>query len=157
MSEKKDSLLYHGSNEKDIKALLPQKRYGPSSDRSSAVYASDLPAYAIAHSIPWSTKEGVTLQVKDNSVHISIPNHLHHRFERPVFLYELSKKPFEKTNDRTSEHTYHTTQSVMPKKIRQYHSFYEAMRAHGGSVSFHASPIHLFLSKLRSVLNDHGK
>ena len=61
--------LYHGSTTQNIKRLEPRIRYTPAGKIDySAIYASPLAAYAAAHSFPWSSNEGVDLDVLNNQI-----------------------------------------------------------------------------------------
>ena len=66
--------LYHGSTTQHIKVLEPRQRYTPQGKiEYAAIYATPLTAYAASHSFPWSTDEGVKLDVVDGIVEMSIP------------------------------------------------------------------------------------
>lgn len=55
--------FYHGSSTDGINRLEPRLRYTPGEelDSPASIYASDLPAFAAAHSFPWSSDEGIDL------------------------------------------------------------------------------------------------
>lgn len=105
--------LYHGSITQNIKILEPRKRYTPQGKIDySAIYATSLPAYAAAHSFPWSTDEGVRLDVCENSVDLSIPKSLKDRLQVPISIYKLSSEGFEHTKEELTGYTWHTIHPV---------------------------------------------
>ena len=98
--------LYHGSTTQNIKTLEPRKQYTPQGKIDySAIYATPLPAYAAAHSFPWSTDEGVKLDVDENGVDMSIPKSLKERLQVPISIYKISPDGFEHTQEEITGYT----------------------------------------------------
>jgi hypothetical protein len=105
--------LYHGSTIQDIKRLEPRKRYTPQGKVDySAIYATPLQAYAAAHSFPWSTDEGVELDVNENVVNLAIPKSFKERLQVPISIYKLSSEGFEHTEEELTGYTWHTVNPV---------------------------------------------
>jgi hypothetical protein len=69
--------LYHGSTVQGLKTLEPKKRFTPAGAIDySAIYASRSPAFAICHSFPWSSDEGIDIETKDEGIqpwHTTVP------------------------------------------------------------------------------------
>lgn len=121
--------LYHGSVTQNIKILEPRKRYTPQGKIDySAIYATPVPGYAIAHSFPWSSDEGVGLDVKDGTVYISIPHQIKERLKSPVSLYEVSSESFEHTKEETTGYTWHATNPVVVHKEIKFQSVEDALK-----------------------------
>ena len=93
-----------------------------------------MPSFSIAHSIPWSSKEGVELTVKKNKIYITIPKRMRKRFDKQVSLYEVVDDNFKKTKSEKTGHTFHAKKPVEVIKEKRYKSFFTAMKANKGIV-----------------------
>lgn len=136
-------VLYHGSDRGDIRRLEPRKRFTPGSHRTEAppaVYASDDPAYAAAHSFPWTTAEGIILGFERNAegnhvVILRVPKALAHRLEQPVYLYALPAKAFELMPDVPPRgHNFRSLEAVGPLLTQSFPNVRAAIEEHGGRV-----------------------
>ena len=70
--------IYHGTTKKDLTVIKPFKRYTPGGEDLADVippriYATYEPAYAVAHSFPWSSDDGVDIVVEDGLVAVIVP------------------------------------------------------------------------------------
>lgn len=62
--------IYHGTTRKDLQVIKPFKRYTPGGEDVAdsippRIYATYNPAYAAAHSFPWSSDDGVDISIVD--------------------------------------------------------------------------------------------
>ncbi|MBU3668365.1 MAG: hypothetical protein FGM57_00170 [Candidatus Taylorbacteria bacterium] len=129
--------LYHGSTTQNIKTLEPRKRYTPQGKIDySAIYAKPLPAYAAAHSFPWSTDEGVGLDVEEHGVDLSIPNSLKERLQVPVSIYKLAPDSFEHTEEELTGYTWHTTKPIEILEEVKYPSVEVALKELGAKLTY---------------------
>lgn len=124
--------LYHGSTTQNLKTLEPRKRYTPQGKIDySAIYATPLPGYAATHSFPWSSDEGVDLEVIENKISFSIPKILAERLQVPISIYKISNENFEHTQEEVTGYTWHTTQPVEIIEEKQYESVEIALKELG--------------------------
>jgi len=124
--------LYHGSIAQNLKTLEPRKRYTPQGKISySAVYATPIPGYAATHSFPWSSDEGVGLDVEEGKISFSIPKILAERLQVPMSIYKISNTNFEHTSEELTGYTWHTTKIVQVLEEKQYTSVESALRELG--------------------------
>ena len=124
--------LYHASTTQNIKTLEPRKRYTPQGKINySAIYATPLPAYAVSHSFPWSTGEGVILNVNNSIVYLSIPKSFKERLQVPISIYKLSSEGFKHTEEEVTGHTWHTVNPVQVIEEVKYPSVEIALKELG--------------------------
>jgi hypothetical protein len=129
--------LYHGSVIQDIKLVEPKKRFTPAGAIDySAIYASPSPAFAICHSFPWSSDEGIDIETKDDRIRLLIPSQLRGRLNTPVSLYKIPAAGFEHTREEETGYTWHTTMTVPVLEEVCYASVLEALQKNGGEVSY---------------------
>jgi hypothetical protein len=129
--------LYHGSTTQNIKVLEPRKRFTPAGKIDfDAIYASPLPAFAAAHSFPWSSEEGIGLDVNRDKVVLSVPMKFADRVYVPVSIYKLSSDDFEQTKEEETGFTWHTTKNAPVIEEQKYGSVMEAIKQLGGEIEF---------------------
>ncbi len=129
--------LYHGSTTQGIKLLEPRKRFTPAGAIDySAIYASSSPAFAICHSFPWSSDEGIDIEIKDGRMQLLVPSQLRDRLNTPISLYKILSVGFERTQEEETGYTWHTTASVPVIEEARYESVFEALEKNGGKVSY---------------------
>lgn len=129
--------LYHGSTTQNLKTLEPRKRYVPAGKIDyEAIYATPLPAYAAVHSFPWSSEEGIGLEIKDEKVILDIPEKLKNRLNVPISIYKVSAEGFEHTKEEEMGLTWHTIKSVKVLKEEKYESVESAIYELGGEIEF---------------------
>jgi hypothetical protein len=129
--------LYHGSTAQGIKTLEPKKRFTPSGAIDySAIYASRSAAFAVCHSFPWSSDEGIDIEIKDNRVQLIIPTQLRARLEVPISLYKISAAGFERTQEEKTGYTWDTVVPVEVVEEIQYSDVLEALKKNGASVRY---------------------
>lgn len=128
--------LYHGSSTDGIERLEPRLRYTPGEELNSpaGIYATDLPAFAAGHSFPWSTDEGIDLNVIEGVVVMDVPQSILDRLERNIYIYTVSADPFTFLECESSGHTYRTTQPVDCLAKAAFHNVKEAIEFYGGRV-----------------------
>jgi hypothetical protein len=137
MHPQKPPLLYHGSVTQDIKALEPRHRYSPAGKiHYGAVYATPLPAFAVAHSFPWSSDEGIGLDVVGETVSISIPTKLRERLLQPISIYTVSSADFEFTTEESSGATWHSKVEVPVLEEVKYATVEEALKKYGATLEY---------------------
>jgi hypothetical protein len=131
----KPAFVYHGSVTGDITEFEPRRRYVPGgADVPPRVYAAPNPAFAAAHSFPWSSDEGIDLSIESGQVVLQIPKELESRLQQPVFIYTLPGEPFELTSEETTGETMHAEEPVIPKTVFHFTSVREAIEHFGGRV-----------------------
>ncbi len=89
--------VYHGSIIAGIKILEPKKRFTPGAlgkDVPLAIYATDDPGYAAAHSFPWSSREGFDAYYKSDKLILKVPKLFQDRLEQEICIYTLPVKQF---------------------------------------------------------------
>jgi hypothetical protein len=124
--------LYHGSTTQNLKTLKPRKRYTPQGRIDyAAIYATPLPGFAATHSFPWSSDEGVGLDVGDKKIFFSIPEKLRERLQVPISIYKISDENFQHTKEELTGYTWHTTQTIQVLDEKQYESVEAALRELG--------------------------
>ncbi len=129
--------MYHGSTTQNIKVLEPRKRYTPAGKiEYAAIYATPLQAFAVAHGFPWSSEEGIGLDVASDIVSISIPSKLRGRLQVPLSIYKVSKDSFEHTKEEESGYTWHSAKSVPVVEEIKFSTVEEAMKVVGMTVEF---------------------
>lgn len=138
--------LYHGSTTQGLKILKPARRYTPAGKIAfAAVYATPLPAYAAAHSFPWSSNEGIDVKISDGEdegisknkkVTLIVPAALHERLNMPISIYVVAADGFEHTREESTGHTWHATRQTAVLEEMKYTSVKEALETWGGEVKF---------------------
>lgn len=128
--------FYHGSSVDGIACLEPRLRYTPGeeSDSPASVYASDLPAFAAAHSFPWSSDEGIDLYIHEQTVIMEIPVALSDRLHRTTYIYMVDGNPFSLVECDATGHTFRTTSPVECLEQVSFQSVLEAIEYYGGHV-----------------------
>ncbi len=133
--------LYHGSTTQHIKKLEPRKRYTPAGKiEYSAIYATPVPGFAAAHAFPWSSDEGISLDVSEkDGVELFVPKKLQERLQVPISIYKISAEGFEHTKEEESGYTWHITTPVEVIEEIQYSSVEMALRELGTRVEYRES------------------
>lgn len=129
--------FYHGSMTDGIACLEPRLRYTPGGESNAppAVYASDLPAYAAAHSFPWATREGVDLYITDDlEVILEVPRAIAERLQKNTYIYCVDSALFSLVECETSGHTYRALTPVPVIRKIPFNSVVEAVEYYGGQV-----------------------
>jgi hypothetical protein len=129
--------LYHGSITQNLKTLEPRKRYTPAGKiEFAAIYATPLTAYAAAHSFPWSSEEGVKLEVINSKVFLKIPSKFKEKLESPVSIYKISTENFEHTKEEKTGYTWHSVQPTKVLEEIKYENVLEALKMLGVEVAY---------------------
>jgi hypothetical protein len=129
--------LYHGSTTQNLKRLEPRKRYSPAGKIDySAIYATPLPAYAAAHSFPWSSDEGVGLDVTEKGVELSVPKKMKDRLQVPISIYKLASDGFRYTKEEETGYTWHTIVPVDIIEEKKYPTVETALHELGARLDY---------------------
>jgi hypothetical protein len=133
-------ILFHGSLTPRLEVLEPHKRSIPGGVNAAwpaLVYASDLPAFAAAHSFPWGSEEGFKLLIGvEAQVTMLVPHSERHRLQQPAFLYAVPTHGFVLTTEEHTGHTYHSDKPVQVLSCVPFRSVEEAITHHGGIVRY---------------------
>jgi len=131
----KPPLVYHGSSV-EIAELEPRERFTPAEGVGNRVYASDLPAFAAAHSFPWHSGEGVELDVDEGTAILRVPTRLKERLMVPVFIYTMPSESFNWVPEESTGHTLGTSMSVRPTNVERFNTVEDAITHFGGQVIY---------------------
>lgn len=132
----KPPILYHGSTSANITEFKPQRRHVPSQNVGKRVYATDVAAFAAAHSFPWVTEEGFDLSFQGSTVVFTVPTEFKERLNVRVSIYELPSETFEHTTEEGTGHTFHSTVAVKPEFELSFKNVHEAVKHFGGQVQY---------------------
>lgn len=131
------TFLYHGSTTSNIKILEPRHRYSPAGKiEYDAIYATPMKGYAVAHSFPWSTDEGVDLDIVDGKVAFAVPESFKERLQVPISIYKISSENFAHTKEEETGRTWHTTKPVHVIDEEKFESVEIALKKFGANVIF---------------------
>ncbi len=131
--------LYHGTVRRDLTILTPQTRYTPG-DAALAdsipprIYATYNPAYAVAHSFPWSSDDGVDVEEIDDVIHVIVPREKQSVLEQVVCIYTLPDDTFVHTPEEVTGLTYHSDVAVTPISHECFDTVTEALEKYGGAL-----------------------
>ncbi|MEZ4194972.1 MAG: hypothetical protein R3B53_01045 [Candidatus Paceibacterota bacterium] len=133
--------IYHGTTQKDLQVIKPFKRYTPGGKDIAdsippRIYATYNPAYAVAHSFPWSSDDGVDISIRDGIVTIIVPSDKESVLKQEVCIYTLPDDTFVFTDEEETGLTYHTTEEIKPITCQSFKSVAEAMDKMGGKIIF---------------------
>lgn len=133
--------IFHGTIKKDLTLIKPFKRYTPGGEALAdsiqpRVYATYNPAYAVAHSFPWSSDDGVDILVKDEMVILVISKDKQNVLTQPVCIYTLPDDTFSHTKEEETGLTYHSLQAVTPINCECFDSVTTAIHHFGGNIRF---------------------
>ena len=130
----KPPFLYHGSLNGDIKVLEPREGHTPAEGVGKRIYATQLPAWAAAHSWDWSSDEGIRLSIEDEDrVLLQVPRAHAERLDVPVFIYRLPSGTFNLLPGG-SGYTFDSTEKVRTADVQKFNSVKEAVEHFGGKV-----------------------
>ena len=134
------SSIYHGTVVKNLTTLSPQKRYTPGDETvadtiSPRIYATYNPAFAVAHSFPWSSKDGIDIKIEsENSISIVVPKDKIAILNQEICIYALPDDSFIQTTEEESGLTYHSLIEVTPLSIETFTTVQLAMEHFGGHI-----------------------
>lgn len=146
-TQEKPPFLYHGTTVGGIEELNPRERHKPDEKIGASIYASNLPAWAVAHSWDWSTDEkyvsktrfGITKKTQIDTmivggrVILQIPKSMDMtRLNVPVYIYKVPSESFHLMEG--SGATYNSTESVIPLEVEKFNSVTEALHHYGGEI-----------------------
>ena len=134
-------VIYHGTVQQGLKTIKPFKRYTPGGAAIAdsippRIYATFEPAYAVAHSFPWSTDDGVDITIEAGVVTILIPEHKRSVLEQPVCIYTLPSNTFVFTKEEETGLTYHSDTEVPVINAQCFDTVIEAMENFAGKIKF---------------------
>jgi len=133
--------IYHGTVQKGLELIKPFKRYTPGGEDiadsiPARIYATYEPAYAIAHSFPWSSDDGLDIQIEDGIITIIVPRNKQSVLNQEVCVYTLSDDTFTVTTEEDMGLTYHSESEITPIHCECFSSVTEAMEKFGGKIRF---------------------
>ncbi len=131
--------IYHGTTRDGLDVIKPFKRYTPGgSDLADQipprVYATYNPAYAVAHSFPWSSDDEIDITIADDLVTIVVPKHKQQVLKQSVCIYTLPDDSFTFTKEEETGLTYHSTQEIKPISCECFSTVTEAIERFGGQI-----------------------
>lgn len=131
--------IYHGTTKHGLDVIKPFKRYTPGGENMAdsipaRIYATYEPAYAVSHSFPWSSDDGVDIVIEDRVVTVVVPAEKASVLEQAICIYTLSDDTFTFTAEEEMGLTYHSTEEVTPTNCRCFNSVSEAMDIMGGKI-----------------------
>ena len=131
--------IYHGTVKCDLSKIEPFKRYTPGGKDLAdtippRIYATYNPAYAVAHSFPWSSDDGVDIAIKDGVVTLVVPKDKQSVLEQKVCIYTLPDTIFTFTAEEETGLTYHSTVEVIPTNCECFDSVTIAIEHFGGNI-----------------------
>jgi hypothetical protein len=131
--------IYHGTIQKDLDTIKPFKRFTPGGEDLAdtippRIYATYEPAFAVAHSFPWSSEDGIDITTVDGIVTIVVPKDKQQVLEQKICIYTLPDSEFEHTIEEETGLTFHSTQEVQPIENICFQTVIEAMKHFGGTI-----------------------
>jgi hypothetical protein len=129
-------VLYHGSSTAGIAEFEPRRRYVPSEAIDDQIYATDLPAFAAAHSFPWQSSEGFDLSIENGTVAFYIPSVYKERLNAPAYIYKLPGNSFRLATEDSTGHTFISDTNVTPIGVKQFVTVEQAIQYFGGKVVY---------------------
>ncbi len=132
--------IYHGTTKKGLDIIRPFKRYTPggkdvADSIPARIYASYEPAFAVAHSFPWSSEDGIDITTEDGLVTIVVPTDKQAVLEQEVCIYTLPDDTFVPTSEEETGLTYHSLEEIKPIDCEYFGSVNEAMEKTGGQIT----------------------
>lgn len=134
--QEKAPFLYHGSLTSDIAEFEPRERHKPDENIGPRVYATQMPAWAAAHSWDWSSDEGINLEIKNEKVILEVPSKFKDRLNVPIYIYKLPSDSFNILSGEGSGKTFSSTEKVRPLEVERFNSVNEAVEHFGGEVVY---------------------
>jgi hypothetical protein len=133
--------IYHGTVAKDIDLFEPRKRYTPggevlADEIPARVYATYTPAYAVAHGFPWSSEDGIDIEIHDGVIELIVPKEKRSVLDQEICVYTLPDDSFVSTSEEETGLTYHSETSVVPVGCECFSNVQEALATYGGKVRF---------------------
>lgn len=131
--------IYHGTVKCDLSIIKPFRRYTPGGEDLAdtippRIYATYNPAYAVAHSFPWSSDDGVDIAIKDGVITLVIPKDRQSVLEQKVCIYTLPDTTFTFTSEEETGLTYHSTAEVIPTNCECFDTVTIAIKHFGGNI-----------------------
>lgn len=125
----------------DLQKLEPRKRYCPGEliDRFQgkpnvppAIYATDDPACAAAHSFDWNTSQGFDLSYEGDRIVLVVPEKFKDKLKQKIYIYKIPAKEFEQFMDRN----YWSLKAVKVLGVEVFESVERAVVHFGGKVRY---------------------
>lgn len=133
--------MYHGSTHTNLQVLKPFKRYTPGDETLAdsippRIYATYLPAYAVAHSFPWSSEDGIDIAIEHDRITLIVPKNNKWLLNQEICIYTLPDTDFVKTEEEKTGLTYHSEHEVTPVSVEHFKSVLDAMEQFSGKVKY---------------------
>lgn len=131
--------IYHGTTKQGLSVIKPFKRFTPGGPDLAdhippRIYATYNPAYAVAHSFPWSSEDGVGIILENDMVTMIVPKDKQQILEQSVCVYTLPDDGFTYTEEEEMGLTYHSIKDVMPTYCKCFDSVTVALQHFGGRI-----------------------
>ena len=131
--------IYHGTNKHGLEVIKPFKRYTPGGEEvadtiTAHIYATYNPAYAVAHSFPWSSDDEIDIVIKNDVITLIVPRSKQKVLNQAVCIYKLPDNTFSFTEEENMCLTYHSTEEVVPTNCHCFASVTEAMDYFNGKI-----------------------
>lgn len=132
--------IYHGTVIQGLKLLKPQKRFTPGGANTAdaippRIYATYTGAFAVAHSFPWSSEDGIDVQSIDGVIHLFVPKERQSVLNQAICVYALPDDTFVHTDEEETALTYHSLTEVVPLSSECFGDVADAMKAFGGIIT----------------------
>lgn len=129
--------IYHGTIKKNLEKIKPFKRYTPGGESladsiPARIYATYMPAYAVAHSFPWSSDDGVDIVLEGETITLVVPEEKKEILEQEICIYTLPDDSFTLTSEEEMNLTYHSEKEIIPIEVQCFQNVPEAMKKFGG-------------------------
>lgn len=129
--------LYHGSTIQNLTTLIPHNRYSPAGAISyGAIYATPSTAFAATQAFPWSSDEGIDVEINENKMTLLIPLSMKDRLLVPISIYKVSVDTFIHTKEEYTGYTWHTTVPIEVIEEVKYESVLDAFEKLGVEVKY---------------------
>ncbi len=131
--------IYHGTIKNNLGIIKPFKRFTPggadiAEQIPPRIYATYNPAFAVAHSFPWSSEDGVDIVITDGVITIIVPKEKAVILAQSICIYTLLDDSFSHTTEEETGFTYHSEAEVIPVACQCFTNVTEAMDFFGGKV-----------------------
>ena len=131
--------IYHGTTQRGLGSIKPFKRFTPGGQGLSGgipprIYATYVPAFAVAHSFPWSSDDGIDILVEGNTITLVVPKNKQVLLEQGVCIYTLPDSSFNFTEEEETGLTYHSAEAVQPSNCQCFSNVKAAMQYFSGKI-----------------------
>jgi len=131
--------VYHGTTKQKLEIIKPFKRYTPGGEDIAGripprIYATYNPAYAAAHSFPWSSEDGFDIKVEGSNIALVVPRGKAQILEQPICIYTVPDDSFTFTLEEETGLTCHSEFEITPIDCQCFLNVTEALKHYGGAI-----------------------